>query len=72
MVVLVLATSVHAQTSDAPAFEVASVRENSSSETRRRIEVLPGGQFNAINMTLREILSIAYPTEGGRFRHASQ
>jgi uncharacterized protein (TIGR03435 family) len=72
IVFLAFATPVHAQTPDAPAFEVASVRENTSSETRRRIEVLPGGQFNAINMTLREILSIAYPTEGGRFRHANQ
>lgn len=55
-----------------PEFEVASVRENTSSGTPRRIEVLPGGQFNAINMTLREIVSIVYPTDGGRFRHADQ
>jgi uncharacterized protein (TIGR03435 family) len=57
---------------DNPAFEVATVRENTSSEARKRIEVLPGGQFNAINMTLREIVSIVYPTDGGRFRHADQ
>lgn len=57
---------------DGPAFEVATVRENTSAETRSRIEVLPSGQFNAINMTLRQIVSIVYPTDGGRFRHADQ
>ena len=72
--VLAGATPADAQSpeADRPAFEVATVRENTSSETRRRIEVLPSGQFNAINMTLREIVSIAYPTDGGRFRHANQ
>jgi uncharacterized protein (TIGR03435 family) len=58
--------------SDGPAFEVATVRENKSADTRSRIEVLPSGQFNAINMTLRQIVSIVYPTDGGRFRHADQ
>ena len=71
-VLVALATPARAQPAPATAFEVATVRENTSSETRRRIEVLPSGQFNAINMTLREILSIAYPSEGGRFRHANQ
>jgi len=64
---------VVAQTVDsgAPAFEVATVRENRSGETRSRIELV-NARFNAFNMTLRELVSIAYPTEGGRFRHASQ
>jgi uncharacterized protein (TIGR03435 family) len=52
---------------DGPAFEAATVRPNASGETRRQIEVLPGGRFNAINMTLWQILSIAYPIDG-RFR----
>ena len=34
--------------------------------------MLPGGRFNAINMTLWQIVSIVYPTDGGRFRHAAQ
>ena len=68
-VLVAFATPVRAQQAAAPVFEVATVRENTSSETRQRIEVLPSGQFNAINMTVREILSIAYPSEGGRFRH---
>jgi uncharacterized protein (TIGR03435 family) len=49
---------------DGPAFEVATVRENKSGETRFQIEVLPGGRFNAINMTLWQILSVAYPIDG--------
>jgi bla regulator protein BlaR1 len=52
---------------DGPAFEVATVRPNASGETRRQIEVLPGGRFNAINMTLWQIISIAYPIDG-KFR----
>ena len=52
---------------DGPAFEAATVRPNTSGETRRQIEVLPGGRFNAINMTLWQILSIAYPIDG-KFR----
>ena len=47
-----------------PAFEAATVRPNTSGETRRQIEVLPGGRFNAINMTLWQILAIAYPVDG--------
>src|SRR5919106_6496783 len=57
---------------DGPAFEAATVRENRSAETRNRIEVLPSGQFNAINMTLRQIVSIVYPTVEGRFRPVDQ
>jgi hypothetical protein len=52
---------------DGPAFEAATVRPNASDETRRQIEVLPGGRFNAINMTLWQIISIAYPIDG-KFR----
>ena len=57
---------------DGPAFEVATVRENRSGETRFQIEVLPGGRFNAINMTLWRILSVAYPAADGRFRDEIQ
>jgi uncharacterized protein (TIGR03435 family) len=54
-----------------PAFEVATVRENTSGETRSRIDLV-NARFSAINMTLRDLVSIVYPTEGGRFRHATQ
>lgn len=52
---------------DGPTFEAAAVRPNTSGDTRRQIEVLPGGRFNAINMTLWQLLSIAYPSDG-KFR----
>jgi uncharacterized protein (TIGR03435 family) len=74
VLLLIVATSAaHAQVpdGDGPAFEAATVRRNTSSETRRQIEVLPGGRFNAINMTLWQILSIAYPVDG-RFRDEIQ
>lgn len=69
----VLATDASGQQieADLPAFEVATVRENTSGESRSRIELV-NARFSAINMTLRELVSIVYPTEGGRFRHASQ
>lgn len=54
-----------------PAFEVATVRENKAGDSRTRIELV-NARFNAINMTLRELVSIAYPTDGGRFRHPNQ
>jgi uncharacterized protein (TIGR03435 family) len=54
-----------------PPFEAATIRENRSGETRMHIEVQPGGRFNAINMTLWQILSVAYPVDG-RFRDEIQ
>ena len=45
--------------------------QNTSGETRMHIEVQPGGRFNAINMTLWQILSVAYPVDG-RFRDEIQ
>jgi uncharacterized protein (TIGR03435 family) len=63
---------VPAQTADpAPEFEVAIVRENRSGESRGRIELV-NARFNAINMTLRELVAVTYPAAGGGFRHASQ
>jgi bla regulator protein blaR1 len=69
LVLMTGATPARAQSleADGPAFEAATVRPNTSGETRRQIEVLPGGRFNAINMTLWQILSIAYPIDG-KFR----
>ena len=73
LVILTGASAARAQSPEAggPAFEAATVRANTSGDTRRHIEVLPGGRFNAINMTLREILAIAYPVDG-RFRDEIQ
>ena len=73
LLVLLPATRASTQPleADLPAFEVATVRENASGDARSRIEVV-NARVSAINMTLRELVSIVYPTEGGRFRHASQ
>lgn len=69
--VLALRAGTQPLDADGPAFEAATVRENKSAETRMHIEVQPGGRFNAINMTLWQILSIAYPVDG-RFRDEIQ
>jgi bla regulator protein blaR1 len=65
--VLSIQLGAQAPDGDSPAFEAATVRQNTSGDTRMHIEVQPGGRFNAINMTLWQMLSIAYPVDG-RFR----
>jgi uncharacterized protein (TIGR03435 family) len=42
------------------AFEVASVRPNTSNEPQVRIGVQPGGRFTATNVPLRELIRFAY------------
>ena len=70
---VVLTGSVSAQTLEpaGPEFEMAVVRENRSGEPRGRIELI-NARFNAVNMTLRELVAITYPAPGGGSRHATQ
>jgi uncharacterized protein (TIGR03435 family) len=44
----------------APAFEVASVKPNTSGENRIMIGIQPGGGFRAIGAPLRELIGLAY------------
>ena len=58
---------VHAQ--DAPtsrAFDVASVKPNTSGDFRRAIGPGPGGRFQALNNTLRELVTYAYGVDMAR------
>jgi uncharacterized protein (TIGR03435 family) len=48
-----------AANSGTPAFEVASVRPNKSSEARG-IRLQPGGRFTAVGIPLRDLIRIAY------------
>ncbi len=43
-----------------PAFEVTSVRANTSGERRASMGFTPGGDFNAFNQPVRVLLNIAY------------
>jgi uncharacterized protein (TIGR03435 family) len=43
-----------------PAFEVASVKPNLSGDFRRAIGPGPGGRFQALNNTLRELMTFAF------------
>jgi uncharacterized protein (TIGR03435 family) len=58
---------VHAQDPPAPrAFDVASVKPNNSGDFRRAIGPGPGGRFQALNNTLRELVTYAYGVDMAR------
>src|SRR5688572_2683941 len=48
------------QPASSPAFEVASIRANTSAETRSSSAVQPGGRYTATNVTLRQLVRSAY------------
>jgi uncharacterized protein (TIGR03435 family) len=59
----VLACGVAARAQDAPAlqaFEVASIKPNTSGDFRKAIGPGPGGRFQALNNSLRELVTFAY------------
>jgi uncharacterized protein (TIGR03435 family) len=45
-----------------PAFEVASIKKNTSGDTRWNYEMQPGGRFRATRVSLANLISIAYGT----------
>ena len=49
-------------------FEVASVKPNNSGDFKRAIGPGPGGRFQALNQTLRELVSFAYGVDMSRAR----
>jgi len=51
---------LRAQTAVQPAFDVASIKLNTSGDWRKSIGPGPGGRFLATNQTLRELLPFAY------------
>ena len=57
---LIALASASVMAQNAPAFEVASVRRNTSGDFRRGIGPEPGGRFGAINVTLRDLVALAY------------
>ena len=66
---------VHAFTAQTPRnqeFEAASVKQNTSVNGRRNLEVTPGGRFVATFATLRELVTLAYTLPSGRVRDDSQ
>jgi uncharacterized protein (TIGR03435 family) len=54
------ASRVHAQNDASPAFEVASVKPNKSNDGRMTIGFQPGGRFNAVGLTLKALIAMAY------------
>jgi uncharacterized protein (TIGR03435 family) len=49
-----------AQTPDSQTFEVVSIKENKSGDQRVQMGFAPGGRFNAVNMPIAGVISIAY------------
>jgi uncharacterized protein (TIGR03435 family) len=47
-------------TGPAPAFEVASVKVNTSGDSNSSTRTLPGGAFTGTNVTLRQLIVSAY------------
>ena len=64
LLVTLLVSSLSAQGSATPRFEVASVRVNTSNPPMQLLPTLqPGGRVFAINMPLRELIRIAYDVQ---------
>ena len=61
-----------AQTPPGPAFEVASVKPNTSRDGERGLDLSPGGRFTATYATLRDLITLAYQLPTGHLRHDSQ
>ena len=59
-VVCCIGAGVFAQAPSSPAFEVASVKVNTSGENRALFGNAPGGRFNATNVPLRSLIAAAY------------
>lgn len=50
------------QAPPSPTFEVASVRQNKSGDPRLQMGFEPGGRFSAVNISIRNLMAIAYIT----------
>jgi len=57
---LALVVAGHAQPPEPPGFEVASIKENTSGETRARMQTPPGGRFVATNAPLKGLIASAF------------
>ena len=57
---VVAAVPLLAAQQPAPAFDVVSVKPNTSGETALRLDVQPGGRFMAVNMPLKQFIRAAY------------
>lgn len=71
--VTVLATSLSAQDTVAPRFEVSSVRANTSNPPMQVLPTLqPSGRVFAINLPLRELIQVAYGLRDNQLIVSSQ
>jgi len=64
LVLCILLCSVCAWAQAVRSFEVASIKANNSGDFRRAIGPEPGGRFAAMNVTLRDLVALAYGITG--------
>jgi hypothetical protein len=55
-----------------PAFEIASVKPNTSRDGQPDGNLTPGGRFTFENATVRDLVALAYQLQDGSLRHESQ
>ena len=60
VIAVVMSAGLIAAQSVQPAFEVASVKQNLSGDTRSQLELPPGGRFVATNVPLKDLILLAY------------
>jgi uncharacterized protein (TIGR03435 family) len=63
---LIAAATCGALYAQAPAFEVASVKRNTSVDSRQNARFLPGGRIEVTNMPLRTLIRVAYGSTGSQ------
>jgi uncharacterized protein (TIGR03435 family) len=71
-VTLFAAALLAQNTQISPTFEVASVKRNKSGEAGGRLQIQPGGRFNAVNATVRQIIVRAYGIQDSEIVGAPQ
>ena len=67
LLVAVVAPSIGAQTGGTPQpFEAASIKPNTSGDSRRMIGPGPGGRFTALSVGLRQLIAFAFGVSNSR------
>jgi uncharacterized protein (TIGR03435 family) len=63
-------TTLCAMSQPSPEFEVASIRPSRSANTDSNLDSAPGGRLTATNITIRELIRLAYGVKDYQIEHA--
>ena len=64
VLIAIAAPALGQTTSTRPAFEVATIKVNTSGDLGPKVTMLPGGRFAAGNTTLKDLVTMAYRVKG--------